>query len=135
MKIYLVYKFSGVDKEILRKKIEVVSDSLEKLGHKTFAFFRDMNKWGEISMPIKETFENAFSEIKKSDAVFVIIDDNDKKEGMLLEIGFAKAMGKKIYLAIRNDVERFFALRAIADDIIEFDDIDDLEGLISKLII
>ncbi len=94
-----------------------------------------MNKWGEISMPIKETFESAFSEIKKSDAVFVVIDNNDKGVGMLLEIGFAKAMGKKIYLAIRNNVERFFALRAIADDIIEFDDIDDLEGLISKLII
>jgi hypothetical protein len=64
--------------------------------------------------------------LKKSDVFFAFVESNEKSEGLLLEAGYAKAQNKKIILAIKKDVNLRF-LRAIADSIVEFEDMNDLK--------
>jgi nucleoside 2-deoxyribosyltransferase len=130
MKIYLTYKLSGADKEKLKNELEKISQCLENIGYQTFIFYRDMNKWGEIEISPDKILEKAFREIKNSDIVFVFLDKIEKSEGMLLELGYAKALNKKIILAIQKDIPKFYFTKSLSDMIIEF---DNLENLIEKI--
>jgi nucleoside 2-deoxyribosyltransferase len=66
-----------------------------------------------------EIIDRALARVKESDAILAIQQGDEKSEGLLLEVGYAKALGKKVVLAISNEAQRPF-LRAIADQIIEF---------------
>jgi len=53
-------------------------------------------------MTINEIIHQAFDEVKKSDAIIALIESEEKSEGMLLEIGYAKAVGKKLIVVIKK---------------------------------
>jgi len=53
-------------------------------------------------MPIDQVIKQAFIEIEKSDAIIALGESEEKSEGMLLEIGYAKAKNKKLILAIKK---------------------------------
>ena len=93
MKYYIAYKFLDVDQEQLLKSLSL---AIENTGNDTFIFYRDIRKWGKIKMSIDEVITRAFSELKKCDALFVLVEADKKSEGQLLEVGYAKAL-KKLY--------------------------------------
>ena len=126
MKIYIAYKFQDADKLVLRELLEEVSEILESSGHKTFILFRDVRKWQNIEIPVDKMMGEMFANIKKTDALLAIIQSNQKSEGLLLEAGFAKALGKKLIIAIKKGVN-LRCLKSIADTLIEFDNMDDLK--------
>jgi nucleoside 2-deoxyribosyltransferase len=99
MKIFVSNKFKKENKKILRRKLEKILSSLEKAGYKTFNLFRDMN-WKVKELPPGKAISLAFEKIKKCDAILVLLDDRKETQGIYLEIGFAKALGKKIILLI-----------------------------------
>lgn len=126
MRYYIAYKFLDTDKEVLKQNLSIICDQLEKNGHTTFVFFRDIqNRWAK-SMTNEEILEQAFSEIKKSDGLFALVESEEKSEWMLLEIGYAKAQGKKLILAIKPWINLRF-VRALADQIIEFQTIEHIK--------
>ncbi len=102
MRYYIAYKFLGTDKKILKNNLKTLCDKIEDNGDTTFIFYRDMQDWGEISMPIDEVIRQAFVEVKKSDAILAFIESEEKSEGMILEVGYAKALGKKLVLIIKK---------------------------------
>jgi nucleoside 2-deoxyribosyltransferase len=53
-------------------------------------------------MLIDQVIKQAFIEVKKSDVILAFIESEEKSEGMLLEIGYAKALGKKLVLVIKR---------------------------------
>ena len=126
MRYYIAYKFLNSDKEILKKNLGIISDMIEKTGNTTCIFYRDLqNRW-TISMLIDQVIKQAFIEVKKSDVILAFIESEEKSEGMLLEIGYAKALGKKLVLVIKRWINLRF-LRSLADEIIEFDSIEDIK--------
>lgn len=128
MRYYIAYKFLNADKEILKKNLWIISDMIERTGNTTFIFNRDVqNRW-EISMPINQVITQAFAEVKKSDAILAFIESEEKSEWMLLEVGYAKALGKNLILVIKRGIN-FRFLRALANKTIEFDTIDEIELL------
>lgn len=129
MRYYIAYKFLNADKEVLKKTIGIISDMVEKEGNTTRIFYRDIQNRGTISMTIDQIIRQAFAEIKKSDIILAFIESEEKSEGMLLEIGYAKALGKKVKVLIKRWIDLRF-VRALADETIEFDSIEDLEGKI-----
>ncbi len=133
MKIYIAYKLSGVDLIELQKKLEEISRSIEDSGHKTFIFVRDMQQWKPGKMGLKEVMDKAMIEMKKCDAILSIIDTQEKGEGLLIESGFMKALGKKVIVACGPD-GRGFMLKAIADELIEFKDLEDLKRKLKKIL-
>ncbi|HBB04638.1 TPA: hypothetical protein DCZ39_07245 [Patescibacteria group bacterium] len=102
MRYYIAYKFLDSDKEILKKRLGIISDMIEETGNTAFIFYRDTQNRGAISTPTDQIIRQAFIEVKKSDIIVAFIESGEKSEGMLLEVGYAKALGKKLVLLIRK---------------------------------
>lgn len=124
MKVYIAYKFKDKDLKKLRKKLEKLSDIVENLGHKTFIFFRDVQKWKKTKMNVKRIFKRAMKEIEKCD--IILAECSEKARGVYFEIGYAKAKGKKVIVIHKKGTD-VNALRSAADKVIEYKDFEDLE--------
>jgi len=133
MKIYIAYKLSGVDIAVLQKKLEEVSDIIENLGHRSFVFVRDMQQWKPGGMEPKEVMNKAMEQMKKCDAIISIIETQEKGEGLLIESGFMKGLGKKVIVAAGPE-GRGFMLKAIADEVFEFKDMAEFKKKLSKIL-
>jgi nucleoside 2-deoxyribosyltransferase len=125
MKIFVSNKFTKEDKRKLKKKLQRILFVLESSGYKTFNLFRDLN-WDTKPMPSGKALSLAFKKIKKCDALLVILDNKKESQGIYLEIGFAKALGKKIILLIFDKLS-FPTLETIADKVIRFNKLEDIE--------
>jgi nucleoside 2-deoxyribosyltransferase len=120
MKWYVAYKFTGEDMEILEETMKKICSYLEDAGNENYCSLFDSSI---VDIGNKKVFEKAFDKIDKSDAVLVFVKSNDRSEGMLMEIGYALAKGKRVVLVIKKDVGRTH-LREIIDEVIEFEDIE-----------
>ncbi len=131
MRLYLAYRFSGADKKILRQQLEKISQALSDAGHEPFIFCRDVQNWQEGIMTKGEVIEACLPELEKSDAFFMFVNSEEKSEGMLIEAGFARATDKKIILVIKKGVSKHW-LPHLAEIVIEYEDIEDLENKIKE---
>ena len=125
MKLFLSYRFTGEDPEELEKTLGAIKTALEAEGHSVYCSFWSERLFREGSFTNGQIIEHAFSEIDKTDGVFALVKSADKSEGMLLEIGYALAEGKKLFLAVKKGVATVF-VREEADKVLEFENIDDL---------
>lgn len=126
MRYYIAYKFLNTDKEILKNNLENICNKIEKMGDTTYIFYRDAQNRGETAIPIDQIIQKAFIEVKKSDIILAFIENEEKSEGMLLEIWYAKALGKKLLLVIKKWINLRF-VRSLADETIEFDKIENIK--------
>jgi len=126
MRVFIAHKFNSVNKSELRRKIEKIISVLEKNGYQTFNYLRDKEYWEPKNFPPGKVIKEALSELKKCDALLVFVDDQEKSEGIFLEMGFAKATNKKTILLI-SDKCSYPTLKAIVDTVIEFSDWQNLE--------
>jgi len=130
MRVYIAYKFTGADKTELKERLEKLSKLIEEtLGWETFIFFRDAQNWGEIKMDIKEVTQKAMQEIEKCDAI--LVEASEKANGVYFEVGYAKALNKKIIIIHKKDKEANF-LDSTADVVIEYGDDEDLREKLVK---
>jgi len=128
--IYIAYKFKDSDPVLLRQKLEKLSKIVEEaLKCKTFIFFRDAQKWGKIKMPIKEVVEKAYKAVEKCDAL--LVEASEKANGIYFEVGYAKALKKKIIVIHQEGTEADF-LEAAADISITYKDFEDLREKLKK---
>lgn len=132
MKVFISHKFRGVDPDGLREDLETVAGLLENGGHSTFIYFRDREQWMPQDFPPGEVIKEAFEELKNCDVVLALVKHKAPSEGMLLELGFAKALGKKVTLLISEDCCPTF-LEAISDQVIKFDSLEDIGESLSDL--
>lgn len=124
---YLGYKFSGVDKYQLKEELTLISKIIEEKFEDIFICFRDFQNWGEKDYSGNEIINKVFDVITKSNNVFIYLNSNEKSEGMLIEVGYAKALGKNIILLKKEGVQSYF-LEKIVNKIIEFKYLDDLRN-------
>lgn len=132
MKIFLSYRFTGENPKILKKTIRNIGDSLEKAGHNCFCSFWQGSFFKENNFTHKQILEHALNELEKSDVYLAFIKSEDGSEGMLIEAGYAVALKKKFYLAIKRGVKTVF-LREIANKVIEFGQLDELYKKLGQL--
>lgn len=126
MKYVFAYRFRGSDPVELRENLTKISAAIEGNGHETYINFRDSQQWGKkMSTDLKQIFTKAFSEISTADVFFVFVNSLEKSEGMILELGYAKALSKRIILSIANNV-KMRLIESLADEVIRFKDVDDL---------
>jgi len=129
--IYLAYKFKDSDPILLKQKLEELSKIIEEtLGYKTFIFFRDAQKWGKIKMNIKKVVEKAYKAIEKCDAI--LVEASEKANGVYFEVGYAKALKKKIIVIHQEGTEANF-LESCADKIIVYKNFEDLKNRLKKI--
>jgi len=126
MRVYIAYKLSGMELESLKKRLEEITNIIESLGHETFIFVRDVQNWSPGGMKPQEIMKRARSEMEKSDIILSILEVADKGEGLLIESGYMKGLGKKLIVATKKDC-RGFLLKGIADEVFEYEDVEELE--------
>lgn len=130
MRYYIAYKFSWVEQDKLKQNLNIISKAILETWNESFIFFRDIQKRWDVTIPNEEIMKIDFEEIDNSDWIFVFVDNKEKSEWMLLECGYAKAKWKKIILAIKKWID-LRLLRSLADKVIEFDNVEDLEEKIN----
>ncbi|MBN1169017.1 nucleoside 2-deoxyribosyltransferase [Candidatus Woesebacteria bacterium] len=106
MKIYVSYKYKGSDKRKLIKNLKYVDREITEADHKSYIYLRDALKWGKVKKKEELIIREAFKAIDGCDALLAIVESENLSEGMLLEIGYAYAKGKKIYLSINEKLEK-----------------------------
>ncbi len=132
MKIFVSYKFAGEDPEELEKTLNEISGVLKGAGHEVYSASEDENLFAENKFTLKKILNHALEKLDNSDCILVFVRSYEKAEGMLIEIGYALAKGKKIILAIKKGVRLSFA-EEIADKVIEFEDINDLKEKLKEI--
>ncbi len=126
MRVYVAYKLSGEEEDKVIKLLKKISQILEDLKINNFIFLRDIQKWKNKKLSPKEIMDIALKNMKECDLVLAILETSDKSEGMLIETGYAKALGKKIIVASKPNTKAIM-LKAIADHVFEFNDLDDFK--------
>jgi len=132
MKIFVSNKFQGENKRALKRKLEEILSILEDSGHKTFNSFRDMAGWSARALPAGKAISWAFKTIKRCDVILCFIDNPKISQGMFLEVGFAKALNKKIILLISKKCS-FLVIEKLSDRVIKFSDQRDINRKLNKI--
>ena len=128
MKIFVSYKETGLEESELHGKLEKIKEIIWNIGHGSFVYHLD-TKYDNPTA--KEVMEKAKSEIETSDIVLAFINYPWKSEGMLLELGIAKALGKEILTLVNKEIENeYFLTYWISDNTVFFDKFEDIEKLL-----
>ena len=130
MVFFIAHKVSGEDKEKLEAEMKSFCIALKKSGYDYYCSFLDNEMRNERSK--EELINNAFKKIDELDGVLAIIKSEDKSEGMLIELGYAVAKGKKVVLLIKKNIKSDF-IRAIANQIIEFNNLEDTYNKLGEI--
>ena len=133
MKVYIAYKLSNTDQEKLKPKLEQTSQIIENLGHESFIFLRDCENWNPKGKDPKWVMKKAMEEMKQCDVILALVETQEKGEGMLLESGYMKALGKKVIVA-RKPQGRAILLRAIADEEFEYKNVNEFKKKLQNVL-
>ena len=125
MKIALSYKFTGEDYNKLKEFLDKICSILIKKGHEPFGTYTKKEEFDRNKTPLKGIMLTALDFIDKSDCHLVIINSQEKSEGMLLEIGYSYAKKKRIIIAIKKGIKTTW-IREIIPEVIEFENDKDL---------
>lgn len=125
MKIFISYRYTGEDLSVLRGILVKITSLFENKGHSVFCSFGHNDFFQKENYSYKQILDYALKELDESDYVFAFVKSQEKSEGMLLELGYAYAKGKKIILAKKEDVHTTF-VQEMAKKTISFVDLEDL---------
>ncbi len=125
MKIFLAYKFTGENPISLQEANTRIIAALSKAGHSVWNNLQFQSHYEQNGLSNKEIMEQALIELNKADAILAYVSSEERSEGMLVEIGFALARGKKFILALKRDVKTT-SLAEMCDELIEFSTFDEL---------
>jgi len=131
MKFFTSFRWTGEDPEKMKQLMKVVCSTLEKVGHEHHCnFWKDDYKY--VQKTHKEIIDEALRDIDNDDCFLAIVRSDEKSEGMLIEVGYARAKGKRMILVIKKGVKTNY-LKHLFDEIIEWKNLKDLSDKISKI--
>lgn len=128
MKVFVSYAFTGEDESILRTRLRGLRTVFEELGLNYYinCFAPGWQELSDRSATGGEFLRFALKDMRSSDVVFVIQSSERRSEGMLMEVGAAVAMGKKIVVAQHVSSKGKTYLPTVADVSFEWNREDDL---------
>ncbi len=131
MKIYLSYKQTGVELQILEKELNFFKKFFTSRGDEVFIRYLDED-WQFLSP--SEILSKTKDKIDQTDIVLTYIGHSGYSEGMLLELGMAYALGKEVVILIRKDlVNQYWAIKGLSRQIYKFEKFQDIEQLLIKI--
>ena len=117
MTVYLGIKYHEDGSN--RAEIEEIAKLLETEGHKVVCVFRDLEKWGEISLDPHDLMTRTFEIIDRSD--LILIELSEKGVGLGIEAGYAHARGKPIVTIARTGSDISTTLCGISSGVILYE--------------
>ncbi len=107
MKGFLSYKFSGENREDVEALLLPVREVLHRGGHDVYVILYDDELRTEENLKTfgpKEFIHHAFKKLRHAEFVVVLLASPLKSEGMILEMGYAMALGIPVVLAQKEGV-------------------------------
>jgi len=129
MKFLISYRFTGEDPEKLKPILESIKSGLRAGGHNNYCSFDWQTHFGENKFSNAQILKHSLAELETSDALLAFVNSAEKSEGMLLEIGYALAKKKKIFILVREGVKTVF-LEEVADKVVRFTDTKEIPELV-----
>ena len=126
-KVYIALSFD--DRKELSEEISIIKDVLVAKKYEPLVFVNDFVFSARDSE--KEMMDSACSEIR--DADILIAEVSHKAIGVGLEIGYAKALGKKIVYVRRVGSEYSKTIGGVSDEMIVYKDVFDLKTQLQKI--
>lgn len=129
MKIFLSYKQTWVDSDILSFELWLIREFLNELWHEVYIYFLDEEEEDtptDIILKVKH-------QIKKADLVIWYINYPEKSEWELIELWIAEALNKKILLLINEKCrENYTLIHWLGSESLYYNHINDLDILFSQ---
>lgn len=107
--------------------LENIRDILGEMGYKTVIGAKDIDNYGKIRMPGHLFWKKAVNEIKNSDVLMIDMRKAGTGFGRVIEAGIARAFNKKIILLYPPKFKTDECLEEIADKIIPYKNLKDLQ--------
>ncbi len=118
-KVYIGVGFK--ERKALDEEISVIKDVLNLNGYMPIVFVDDFSFDPSDE---KEMMRVACKEI--ADSEMLVAELSNKAIGVGIEVGYAKALGKRIIYLRKKDAEYSKTIGGLADESIEYGDADDL---------
>ena len=131
-KVFISYRFTGEDPENLKKSIPQIHKAIEEAGYNPYSTIFDSKQFANEKWSGKQIMEKAFKEIDKSDLILFFVNFPEISQGMLVELGYSLGKKKRIILAIQKEIRDIIFRRQI-EEVIEFEDLEDLKKKLKKL--
>lgn len=131
-RIFLAYRFTGEEIEGLTITLGKILSTLRQAGHTVYCSIEDEQSFRRNGIKNVAILRYAFERLDESDMVLAFVSSDLRSEGMLMEIGYALAKGKRIAVAMKKGVKSPL-LPHLADPLIEFEFIDDLCGKLANI--
>ncbi len=129
MGYFVAYRHSGADPERLSVLLPAVCESLRERGEDVYCTYFDEDKFRSSGKSNRQIMEHAFSKIEEQGALFVVLDGEEKSEGMLMEVGFCVAKGLGVVVAKRRGLSGTY-VPDMARYSFEYEDVKDLQEII-----
>lgn len=123
MKVFVSYAFSGEDSAVVMARIQKLHEQFINLNidHYINIYAPGYNELVDRGATGGEYLHHALVDLKTSDVVLVLNTSERRSEGMLMEIGAAVALGKKIVLAQHvSSIGRTY-IPTVADAVFEWE--------------
>jgi nucleoside 2-deoxyribosyltransferase len=128
MKFFISYRLTGEDPVKLKPMLESIQSAITAGGHKNYCSFQWQSHFEANDFSPAQIIAHSFNELDHADALLAFINSPEKSEGMLLEIGYALAKKKKLFVLVCEDIPTAF-VRQMADQVVEFRKVEDLPRL------
>lgn len=128
--IFIAYRFTGEDQKSIEEVIHNVRHALDRAGFDSSSSFEDEHLFQKRALSPPSIIREMCRRIPSYDVLLAIVKDEQKSEGMMIEIGYRNALVdqgiKKIplILAVKRPIATY--IRGMADQVIIFETMDDL---------
>jgi len=122
---FLAYRHTGVNKSELEALLHPVRDALEADGSRVYCTYFNEGNFKDAGIGPAEIMHHAFSKIEEMGSLFVLIDSEQKSEGMIMEIGYCIAKDIPITVSVRDGVTGTY-LPDMTGNVIRYTDVNDL---------
>lgn len=121
---FMSLKFHDGDED--KKKIEDLTQALQKAGIQNFVMARDVEKYGQAVLPegAKLMPDYAFPEMRKCD--MLIVEFSEKGVGLGIGAGYAYAIGLPIYVIAKTGSDISLTISSLATEVFFYDDPQEL---------
>lgn len=125
------------DGEEDKKKVEALTEALEKAGIRNVVMARDVEKWGQSEIPQGKKLmpDFAFPAMEKCD--MMICEFSEKGVGLGIGTSYAYAKGKPVIIIAKTGSDISATIKSISSEIIFYDKPEDLveplKNVVNKL--
>ncbi len=127
-KVYIALSFS--ERKKLDNEISLMKNILKKKNYEPVVFVNDFSI--PLNFSDSEMMDAALSEI--DDSEILIAELSYKAIGVGLEVGYARALGKKVFYLHKEESEYSKTVGGVSDEIISYSSTNQLEMELEKIL-